>query len=174
MLDVYVAGGRRTGIAVRVPQRNYTIHGDSAWTQRVGRGSAPVVWMRLMERRSPAGPVACRYITVRRPGTQDTWCGVGVHGGLTGRTDSADQARASRDATTVLRRCWRRSADPRCRWTLGSCLKAMDVITPAGIDQATELDVTLGPVVIRGAGAATPPARPLLPDARRCTRRVRV
>jgi glucoamylase len=28
--------------------------------------------------------------------------------------------------------------------------KAMDVITPPGVSQATELDRTLGPVVIRG------------------------
>jgi glucoamylase len=28
--------------------------------------------------------------------------------------------------------------------------KAMDVLTPAGVDQATELDRSLGPVVLRG------------------------
>jgi glucoamylase len=28
--------------------------------------------------------------------------------------------------------------------------KAIDVITPPGVDQATELDVTLGPVVLTG------------------------
>jgi glucoamylase len=36
-----------------------------------------------------------------------------------------------------------------CSFDPGSVPKAVDVITPAGVSQATELDPTLGPVVIQ-------------------------
>ncbi len=42
------------------------------------------------------------------------------------------------------------SADPRCQVALDQLPKAMDVLTPTGVSQATELDRSLGPVVIRG------------------------
>ena len=42
------------------------------------------------------------------------------------------------------------SPDPRCNVPLTDLPKAMDVLTPAGVDQATELDRSLGPVVLRG------------------------
>jgi glucoamylase len=42
------------------------------------------------------------------------------------------------------------SPDPRCNVPLSDLPKAMDVLTPPGVDQATELDRSLGPVVLRG------------------------
>jgi glucoamylase len=39
---------------------------------------------------------------------------------------------------------------PICNVDPGTVPKAMDVITPPGVSQATELDPTLGPVVIQG------------------------
>ena len=42
------------------------------------------------------------------------------------------------------------SARFKGRVTLSDLPKAMDVLTPAGVDQATELDRSLGPVVLRG------------------------
>jgi glucan 1,4-alpha-glucosidase len=42
------------------------------------------------------------------------------------------------------------SADPRCNMNAGTVPKVMDVITPAGVSQANELDYTLGPVVLQG------------------------
>lgn len=38
---------------------------------------------------------------------------------------------------------------PVCSAAPGTVPKAVDVITPAGVSQATELDPTLGPVVIQ-------------------------
>jgi hypothetical protein len=46
--------------------------------------------------------------------------------------------------------CATASADPHCTFPPGSVPKAMDVITPAGVIQSTELDYTLGPVVLSG------------------------
>jgi hypothetical protein len=40
--------------------------------------------------------------------------------------------------------------DPRCQVAPNTEPKAIDVITPPGVDQSTELDVTLGPVVLTG------------------------
>ena len=41
------------------------------------------------------------------------------------------------------------SSDPRCQVAVDQLPKAMDVLTPAGVDQSTELDPT-APVVLRG------------------------
>jgi len=41
-------------------------------------------------------------------------------------------------------------ADARCQVDPNTEPKAIDVITPPGVDQATELDVTRGPVVLTG------------------------
>jgi len=46
--------------------------------------------------------------------------------------------------------CAAGSVDPRCAHDPAAAPKAIDVLTPAGVDQATELDATLGPVVLRG------------------------
>jgi glucoamylase len=42
---------------------------------------------------------------------------------------------------------------PICSIDPGTAPKAMDVIAPAGVDQSTELDPTLGPVAIHGVTA---------------------
>jgi len=39
---------------------------------------------------------------------------------------------------------------PICAVDPGTVAKAVDVITPSGVDQSTELDPTLGPIVVRG------------------------
>jgi carbohydrate-binding DOMON domain-containing protein len=46
--------------------------------------------------------------------------------------------------------CAPSGTSPICSIDPGSAPKAMDVITPAGVDQTTELDPTLGPVTIHG------------------------
>jgi glucoamylase len=163
MLDVYVRepGVSPVSTAAAFPQRNYTIHGDSAWTQRVEvQGFAPVVWTRADGTAVPGGTFVAnplsRYITVRLPkaelGTPGPgWVFTVV---LTGQDGfSPDQARgfASTPQQFLFGVCPSPNpADPRCQVDPGIVPKAMDVITPSGVDQATELDVTLGPVVIHG------------------------
>ncbi len=46
--------------------------------------------------------------------------------------------------------CPTASSDPHCTTNPTTVPKAPDVITPPGVNQSTELDYTLGPVVIGG------------------------
>ncbi len=46
--------------------------------------------------------------------------------------------------------CATASSDPHCTFDPSLVPKAVDVITPPGVAQSTELDYTLGPVVIKG------------------------
>ena len=46
--------------------------------------------------------------------------------------------------------CATPSSDAHCTVDPGTVPKAMDVITPAGVDQSVELDYTQGSVVLRG------------------------
>jgi hypothetical protein len=46
--------------------------------------------------------------------------------------------------------CASGGASPICSIDPGTAPKAMDVITPTGVDQSVELDPTLGPVRIEG------------------------
>src|SRR5262245_22179662 len=163
MLDVYIRepGGSPVSTAAAFPQRNYTIHDDSAWTQRLEvQGFAPMVWTRANGTAVPGGTFVAnplsRYITVRLPkasfGTPGPgWVFTAV---LTGQDGfSPDQARgfAATPQQFLFGVCPAPNpADPRCDADPGAVPKAMDVITAAGVDQATELDVTLGAVVIRG------------------------
>ena len=42
------------------------------------------------------------------------------------------------------------SSDPHCTFNPSLVPQAIDVIAPGGVNQATELDYTLGPVVLQG------------------------
>jgi glucoamylase len=72
---------------------------------------------------------------------------------LTGQDGfSSDQARAftATPGAFTFGVCAVGGTSPICAVNPATVPKAMDVITPAGVSQATELDPTLGPVVIRG------------------------
>ena len=73
---------------------------------------------------------------------------------LTGQDGfSSDQARgfAATAQSFLFGVCAPGGTAPICSPSVdpGTVPKAMDVITPPGVDQATELDPTLGPVVIQ-------------------------
>ena len=163
LLDVYVRepGGTPTSTAAAFPQRNYAIDAGSAWTQRVEvQGFAPVVWTRADGTGVPGATFVAnslsRYITVRLPkatfGTPGLgWVFTVVLHGQDGF--SPDQARgfAPTPQSFLFGVCPAPDpADPRCQVDPNTAPKAMDVITPAGVDQAAELDVTRGPVVLQG------------------------
>jgi carbohydrate-binding DOMON domain-containing protein len=72
---------------------------------------------------------------------------------LTGQDGfSPDQARgfASTPQPFLFGVCATVSAEPQCTVDPGTVPKAIDVVTPAGLAQSTELDYLLGPVVLRG------------------------
>lgn len=163
LLDVYMRepGASPTSTAAAFPQRNYTMAADSAWTQRVEvQGFAPVGWVRADGTAVPGATFVAnslsRYITVRLPkaqfGTPGTgWIFTVVLHGQDGF--SPDQARgfAPTPQQFLFGVCAAPDPnDPRCQVDPNIEPKAIDVVTPAGVDQATELDVTLGPVVLTG------------------------
>jgi len=97
---------------------------------------------------------ADRTITVALPeaqfGTPGSGWGFSVV--LTGQDGfSADQARgfAATAQDFLFGVCAPGGTAPVCSADPGSVPKAVDVITPPGVSQATELDPTLGPVVIQ-------------------------
>jgi glucoamylase len=161
LLDVYVhvPGAASTSTQAPFPTRNYTIAPSGAWSQRVEvQGFASPVWVNAsggsVGTASVLAEQADRTITIALPeaqfGTPASGWGFSVV--LTGQDGfSSDQARAfaataqpfafgvcAPDGTAAI--C---TADP------GTVPKAVDVITPPGGSQATELDPTLGPVVIQ-------------------------
>src|SRR5262249_16877596 len=65
---------------------------------------------------------------------------------------SPDQARGftATPSAFTFGVCAAPSSDPHCAADTNTVPKALDVLTPAGVSQATELDYTLGPVVLHG------------------------
>ncbi len=159
-LYVHVPGASPTSTASSFGTRNYTI-------------AAPFAWSRLLEvqgfgqryvdaSNATAGTITIkanaisRFITFTVPkaslgGTPTTGWGFTVV--LTGQDGfSSDQARAFAATPQPFNFgvCATASANPHCTFAPGSVPKAMDVITPPLVSQATELDYTLGPVVLQG------------------------
>jgi glucoamylase len=161
LLDVYVhvPGASGTSTAAAFASRNYTISSSGAWSQRVEvQGFASPVWVN-----AGGGTVGTpfvvangsdRTITVALPeaqfGTPASGWGFSVV--LTGQDGfSSDQARAftSTPGAFTFGVCAPGGTSPICSVDPATVPKAMDVITPPGVSQETELDPTLGPVVIQ-------------------------
>ncbi|MFI7589835.1 glucodextranase DOMON-like domain-containing protein [Spongisporangium articulatum] len=162
LLDVYVhtPGAGDTSTAAAFASRNYTIAAGSAWSRRIEvQGFAAPVFVdaagaSLGDVTVQAGQTS-RYITMIVPlaalGTPGPgWSFAVVLHGQDGF--SGDQARSFAPTAQPFQfgLCAPGGVSPVCAIDPGTAPKAMDVITPAGVDQATELDPTLGPVVIAG------------------------
>jgi glucoamylase len=161
LLDYYVhvPGATATSTAAAFPTRNYTIAPSGAWSQRVEvQGFAGPVWVNAGG--STVGtafvlPVQSdRTITVALPeaqfGTPGSGWGFSVV--LTGQDGfSPDLARAftATPGPYTFGVCAPGGTAAICSFNPDNVPKAMDVITPAGVSQATELNPTLGPVVIQ-------------------------
>jgi len=160
MLDIYVhsPGAATTSTAAAFPQRNYTIAAGDAWSQRLEvQGFAAPVWDGAGGNAVGAANVVAssvaRTITVSVPSSEfgtpaSGWSFAVV---LTGQDGfSPDQARgfAPTPQPFLFGVCAPGGTSPICATDPGTVPKAMDVITPAGVNQATELDPTLGPVAI--------------------------
>ena len=163
LVDVYVhdPGAATTSTAASFPQRNYTIAAGSAWSRLIevqgfgqryvdASGHDPSARSTSAPTRSRAtSRSACRQASLG--GTPASGWGFTVV--LTGQDGfSSDQARGFQPTPQDFQFgvCATASTDPHCTVDPGTVPKAMDVITPAGVTQSTELDYTLGPVVISG------------------------
>jgi glucoamylase len=164
LADVYVhdpnAAAADTSTAASFPQRNYAIAATSAWSRLL---EVQGFGQRYIDAHSnPVGTInisanaISRFITFSVPtstlgGTPGSGWGFTVV--LTGQDGfSSDQARTFTATPQPFNFgvCAAPSLDPHCTVDPNSVPKAMDVITPAGVNQSTELDYTLGPVVIQG------------------------
>jgi glucoamylase len=161
LLDVYVhvPGVASTSTQAAFASRNYTIAPAGAWSQRVEvQGFALPVWVNAggtsVGTASALAEQSDRTITVALPeaqfGTPASGWGFGVV--LTGQDGfSSDQARAftATAGDFSFGVCASGGTQPVCSVDPATVPKAVDVITPSGVSQATELDPTLGPVVIQ-------------------------
>ena len=161
LVDVYVhvPGASPTSTAAAFESRNYSIAPGGAWSQRVEvQGFASPAWVNAaggsVGTASALAEQSDRTITIAVPeaqfGTPTSGWSFSVV--LTGQDGfSSDQARGftatAQDFTFGV--CAPGGAATVCSANPGTVPKAMDVITPAGVDQATELDPTLGPVIIQ-------------------------
>ena len=161
LLDVYVhvPGAAATSTQAAFASRNYSIAAAGAWSQRVEvQGFAPPVWVNAgggsVGTASVLAEQADRTITIALPeaqfGTPASGWGFSVV--LTGQDGfGTDQARnfTATPGGFTFGVCAPGGTAPVCKADPGTVPKAVDVITPAGVSQAAELDPTLGPVVIQ-------------------------
>ena len=161
LLDVYVhvPGASATSTQAAFASRNYTIAPSGAWSQRVEvQGFASPAWVNAagnsVGTASALAVQTDRTITVALPEAQfgTPASGWGFTVVLTGQDGfSADLARAftATPGAFTFGVCAPGGTAPICSVDPATVPKAMDVITPPGVSQATELDPTLGPVVIQ-------------------------
>jgi glucoamylase len=161
LLDVYVhtPGAATTSTAAAFLTRNYTIDSSGAWSQRLEvQGFASPVWQDASGNSVGTAQVLMSQsdgtITIALPESQfgtpgPNW---GFTVVLTGQDGfSSDQARgfAPTPQAFLFGVCAPNGTAAICSVDPNTVPKAMDVITPQGVSQATELDPTLGPVVIQ-------------------------
>jgi glucoamylase len=163
LVDVYVhePSATSTSTAASFPQRNYSIAAADAWTRLIevqgfGQRFIDASGSTVGSVTNIKGNAISRYITFSvdksalggTPGSGWTFTVT-----LTGQDGySPDQARAF-TATPMAYSfgvCATASADPHCTFDPGAVPKVIDTITPGGVSQSTELDYTLGPVVLQG------------------------
>jgi glucoamylase len=164
LLDVFVrdpsAGSFST--APPFPGRHYAIASDSAWSERIevqafatpvfvdadgnGLGSLAVSANQTSKTITMIAPAAA----LGHPAAG--WIFSVVLHGQDGFSPDGDQARPFSSVAEGFRfgLCAPGGASPICASNPATAPKAMDVITPAGTDQTTELDPTLGAVTIHG------------------------
>jgi glucoamylase len=161
LLDVYVhvPGASATSTQAAYTSRNYRLAPSGAWSQRVEvQGFASPAWVdaagNSVGTASALAVQADKTITVALPeaqfGTPASGWALSVV--LTGQDGfSSDQARAftATPGAYTFGVCAAGGTAPACKVDPSTVPKAMDVITPAGVTQAAELNPVPGPVVIQ-------------------------
>jgi glucoamylase len=161
LLDIYVhdPSAAQTSTQAAFASRNYTIAPAGAWSERVeAQGFAAPVWVdasgnsvgtafMLTDDASNTMTLALPEAEFGTPGS-----GWGFTVVLTGQDGfQPDQARVFTATAGAFSFgvCAPDGSSPICSVDPSTVPKAMDVLTPPGVNQDTELDPTLGPVVIQ-------------------------
>jgi glucoamylase len=162
LLDVYVhdPAATTTSTAAAYPTRNYTIGPADAWSELVeAQGFAAPVWQdasgnslgtpfMTTSQTSNTVTIALPQATFGTPGPG--WSFTVVLTGQDGFQPDLARAFTATQGAYTFGVCAAGGTSPICSVDPSTVPKAMDVITPPGVSQATELDPTLGPVVIQG------------------------
>jgi glucoamylase len=162
LLDLYVRNpsAASTSTAAAFPSRNYTIAPADAWSQRLEvQGFASPVWVDAAGNSVGSAQfvadqttrTATLILPVAQFGTVTSGWTFTV--ALTGQDGfSPDQARgfAPTPQPFLFGVCGAGASSPICSVDPNTVPKVIDTIPPAGVSQATELDPTLGPVVLHG------------------------
>jgi glucoamylase len=160
LVDVYVhVPGAASSTAASFAGRNYTIDPGGAWSRLIevqGFGQRYVDQTNqgsLGQVDIKANDIS-RFITfsVTKASLGTPGPGWGFSVVLTGQDGfSPDLARGFQPVPQDFQFgvCATAGADPHCTFNPGAVPRAVDVFTPAGTAQSTELDYTLGPVVIK-------------------------
>jgi glucoamylase len=161
LVDVHVhVPGAAASTAASFPQRNYQIAAGSAWSRLIevqgfGQRYVDAAGATLGTVIIRANEIS-RFITFSVPKSSlgQPGPGWGFTVVLTGQDGfSPDQARGFAPTPQEFQFgvCATASSDPHCTVDPATVPKAMDVITPPGVSQATELDYTVNqPVTIQG------------------------
>jgi glucoamylase len=162
LLDVYVhnPSASATSTQAAYPSRNYTIAAPDAWSELVeAQGFAPVVWNDASGTSIGSAQLVVDQTsstaTIQMPISEFGTVGSGwaFTVTLTGQDGfQSDLARAftSTPGADTFGVCAVGGTSPICSLDPSTVPKVMDTITPDGVSQATELDPTLGPVVLHG------------------------
>ena len=165
LLDVFVRNPLASSFSTAAPYatRNYTIAAGSAWSERVeAQGFASPSWVDasgaslgtpqfVADQTSKTATLVLPRSAFGTPGP-----GWVFTVALTGQDGfSPDQARAftATPGAFTFGVCAPGGTSPICSVNPSSVPKVMDTITPPGVSQATELDPTLGPVMLQGVVA---------------------
>jgi glucoamylase len=161
LVDVYVhePSASPTSTAASFPQRNYTIAATDAWNRLIevqgfGQRFIDPSANTVGTVNNIKGNAVSRYITFTVDksalgGTPTSGWAFTVT--LTGQDGfSPDQARSFAPTPQPYQFgvCATASTDPHCTVDPNTVPKVLDTITPSGVTQSTELDYTLGPVVL--------------------------
>jgi glucan 1,4-alpha-glucosidase len=162
LVDVYVhvPGASPTSTAASNASRNFGIATADAWSRMIqvqgfSSGRFEDASGKTLGTPSVAANAVSRHVTITVPKSAlgqpaSGWVFTVV---LTGQDGfSPDQARnfAPTPQDFLFGVCAPGGSSPICAVDPGTVPKAMDVIPPEGVSQATELDPTLGPVVLQG------------------------
>ncbi len=162
LLDVFVhnPAAASTSTAPPFASRNYSIAPADAWSERLEvQGFASPVWVDANGNQVGTADVVAstlsNTITIALPqsafGTPASGWVFTV--ALTGQDGfSSDQARAftTNPGAYTFGVCAAGNTANICSFPALSVPKVVDTVTPAGVSQSTELDPTLGPVVLHG------------------------
>ena len=169
LLDVYVRNPAATSSTRPPPPftpRNYTIAPADGWSQRLeAQGFGSPIWV-TASGASPGGTpqfvadatTKTATLIVPQSGFGTVTSGWTFTVALTGQDGfSPDQARAfaSTPQAFAFGVCAAGdTTDAICDANPGTVPKVIDTIPPSGVSQGTELDPTLGPVVLQGRAGA--------------------